>query len=152
MLLTLIVLRLCISLSLYTPAFDTTSPGDRAKKQTAAGFTAPRDSHPRQDLCRPPAVLQSDGSIIVSDGIIAKQPATDCFWTDGNRWAPYIQAALMESSGETCPLLMYPRFHRWSWRILRVACLSRQEAPSGTYLSLWIFCFQSALANANRVV
>ena len=39
--------------------------------------------------------------------------------TDGNRWAPYIQAALMELFGETCPLLMYPRFHRWSWRILR---------------------------------
>ena len=39
--------------------------------------------------------------------------------TDGNRWAPYILAALMELFGETCPLLMYPRFHRWSWRILR---------------------------------
>ena len=54
--------------------------------------------------------------------------------------------------GETCPLLMYPRFHRWSWRILRVACLSRQEAPSGTYLSLWLFDFQGTLANAKGAV
>ena len=29
-----------------------------------------------------------------------------------------------------------------------VACLFRQEAPSGTYLCLWIFDFQGALVSA----
>ena len=60
-----------------------------------------------------------DGSIIVAGRVIARQPATDCFWTDGNRWAPYFLAALMEAFREACPPSPYPRFHRWSWRILR---------------------------------
>ena len=86
-----------------------------------------------------------DGSIIVSDGIIAKQPATDCFWTDGNRWAPYILAALMESLGRLVHFLCIPISTGGLGASSGVACLSRQEAPSGTYLSLRIFYFQGAL-------
>ena len=64
--------------SLFTSEFDTTSPDVRAKAWTAAGFTAPRDSHPRQDLCRPPSIRKG-GSIIVTDGIIAIQLVIGCF-------------------------------------------------------------------------
>ena len=53
---------------------------------TAAGFTASRDSHPRQDLCRPPSCLPAglDGSIIIPDAVIAiHQPPQLASWTDG---------------------------------------------------------------------
>ena len=50
---------------------------------------------------------------------LSLQLATGCF-SDG--WEPLgtlFLAALMESFGETCPILIYSHFHRWSWRILR---------------------------------
>lgn len=37
--------------------FDTTSPSTRATAWTAAGFTASRESHPHEDLSRPPSLL-----------------------------------------------------------------------------------------------
>ena len=64
--------------------------------------------------------------------------------TDGNRWAPYILAALMESLGRLVHFLCIPVSTGGLGASSGVACLSRQEAPSGTCLCLWIFCFQGS--------
>ncbi len=136
--------------SRFTPVFDTTSPGDRAKAQTAAGSTAPRDSHPRQDLCRPPSIRQ-DGSIIVADGILAIQLAIGCF-SDG--WEPLGTLrwpSFMEAFREIWSPLCIPASTGGLRASSGVACLPRQEAPPVTYLRLRIFSFQGT-ARENRKI
>ena len=41
------------------------------------------------------------------------------FRTDGNRWAPYILAALIGAFGKGFSPFLTPCSYRWSWRILR---------------------------------
>ncbi len=67
--------------------FDTTSPAKRAVFLDSGWHTASRESHPRQDLCRPPSCLSAglDGSIIIPDAVVAEQPATGCFMVG---WEP----------------------------------------------------------------
>ena len=71
--------------------------------------------------------------------------------TNGNRLAPYILAALMEVFGESSPPLCFSTSTGGLGASSGVACLSRQEAPSVTYLSLRIFDFQgTVLCNRSR--
>ena len=63
--------------------------------------------------------------------------------TDGNRWAPYILAALIEVVSETL-FSRCPTSTGGLGASSGVACLFRQEAPSVTYLCLRIFDFQGA--------
>ena len=61
--------------------------------------------------------------------------------TDGNRWAPYILAALIEVVSESL-FSRCPTSTGGLGASSGVACLFRQEAPSVTYLYLRIFGFQ----------
>lgn len=75
--------------------FDTTSPSKRATAWTAVG-AASRESHPRQDLCRPPSLLGPritggwdwTGVSLSLTESLRTQPATGCFSGGWNRWAP----------------------------------------------------------------
>ena len=87
--------------------FDTTSPAKRAVFLDSGWQTAPRESHPRQDLCRPPSIWQ-DGSIIVADGIVANSLPSAVSRSGGNRWAPYILAALIGAAGKRVPPFFLP--------------------------------------------
>ena len=66
------------------------------------------------------------------------------FRTDGNRWAPYILAALIEAFGKGIPPFFLPAPTGGLGASSDVACLFCQEAPSVTYLCLRIFDFRGA--------
>ena len=84
-----VLFSFCASIRHYFPKL-----GQSAK--TAVGFTAPRDFHPRQDLCRPPPLRDPAFAGLWLDGCVA--PALSwryglpqaVFRSDGNRSAPYL--------------------------------------------------------------
>ena len=86
------------SLRFFVLAFDTTSPSTRAAAWTAAGFTASRESHPREALSRPPSLLDPritggwdwTGVSLSLTESLRTQPATGCFSGGWDRFAPYL--------------------------------------------------------------
>ena len=113
----------------FTAVFDTTSPAAGRCFWTAAGFTASRESHPRQDRCRPPSCLSAglDGSIIIPDAVLAiHQPPRLALWTDGPASTLIIGRHLIKADRaaesnrtEKSDFVSSPRFYRWSSRILQ---------------------------------
>ena len=121
---------------------------------TAAGFTASWASHPREDLSRLPSLLAAGTgaeSIIVPDGVVAKQPATGCFvdgWTRLHLvWPSLIDVGQPGCQNRTeqygCLRLQPCAVHLQVVLAHPPASLALvQRAPSGKYPDDRVFCFQ----------
>ena len=134
----LLILRLHSCVVSYAPVFDTTSPGNRATIWTAAGSTASWESHPREDLSRPPSLRGPrftggwDGtevSLSLTESLRYSPPQA-VLWTDGSArhlvWPSWMQTQSAQV------VLAHPP----------ASLALVQRAPSGRYPDHRVFGFQ----------